>query len=67
MTLMIGLHNNCAMVSVQGDIGREMYIVNQGLLEVLGAREGGQILAQLGPGSTFGEIRSACRREAVHI
>ena len=35
-----------------------MYIVNQGTVQVVGGFEGNQVLAELGPGSVFGEIRS---------
>ena len=44
----------------QGEIGKEMYIVNQGIVQVVGVAHGKeQILADLGPGNVFGEIRSA--------
>ena len=41
----------------QGEVGREMYIVNKGLVCVVGGVSDGQVLAELGPGSIFGEIR----------
>lgn len=44
---------------LQGEIGREMYIVNQGLVEVVGSLGKDDVLAELGPGSVFGEIRLA--------
>lgn len=39
----------------KGDVGREMYIVNNGRLEVL-AEEGGKVLKELSHGDYFGEI-----------
>ena len=34
-----------------------MYIVNQGKVQVVGGTERNEVLAELGPGSVFGEIR----------
>ncbi len=41
---------------MQGEIGKEMYIVNEGFMEVIGGSDN-EILAELGPGAVFGEIR----------
>ena len=36
-----------------------MYIVNKGLVQVIGGpSDNSRVLAELGPGSVFGEIRS---------
>ncbi|KAL5971809.1 Cyclic nucleotide-gated cation channel alpha-3 [Taenia solium] len=45
----------CRKAHFVGEIGREMFLVSQGKLDVLAADEG-TILATLGPGSYFGEI-----------
>ncbi|VDK33652.1 unnamed protein product [Taenia asiatica] len=47
--------NAFASAHFVGEIGREMFLVSQGKLDVLAADEG-TILATLGPGSYFGEI-----------
>lgn len=41
----------------QGEIGKEMYIVNHGLVEVVSGTGDNEVLAELGPGAVFGEIR----------
>jgi CRP-like cAMP-binding protein len=44
---------NCLFFS--GEVGKEMYIVNRGRLQVV-ADDGKTVLATLKPGSYFGEI-----------
>jgi cyclic nucleotide gated channel alpha 3 len=39
-----------------GEVGKEMYIVNRGRLQVVTGDEGKIVLATLKPGSYFGEI-----------
>ena len=45
------------VIYLQGDVGRDMYVVNKGLLEVLGGTGGNVVLTELESGSAFGEIR----------
>ena len=41
-------------LSMQGEIGKEMYIVNKGLVQVIGGpSQNSRVLAELGPGSTL--------------
>ncbi|GMT01689.1 hypothetical protein PENTCL1PPCAC_23863, partial [Pristionchus entomophagus] len=44
------------MVCLKGDVGKEMYIVNSGWLQVVGGDHNEKVFAEMGQGKVFGEI-----------